>query len=48
MLRQLLSPEQYPTESALDPGDGAAIIIACIRGDLAYATGEVIYLHKFA
>jgi NAD(P)-dependent dehydrogenase (short-subunit alcohol dehydrogenase family) len=46
MLRQLLSPEQYPTGSALDPGDVAAIIIACIRGDLAHASGEVIYLHK--
>jgi len=46
MLRQLFSPEQYPTQSALDPADVAAIIIACIRGDLAYTSGEVIYLHK--
>jgi 3-oxoacyl-[acyl-carrier protein] reductase len=48
MLRQLFSPHQCPADTALDPADVAGIIIACIRGDLAYASGEVIYLHKKA
>jgi len=46
MLRRLFSPEQYPAENTLGPSEVAAVIIACIRGELAHANGEVIYLHK--
>ncbi len=46
MLRQLLSHDQFPSGNTLEPDEVASIIIACIRGDLAYSSGEVIYLHK--
>mgnify|MGYP001027102169 CR=1 FL=1 len=46
MFRQLMTPEQYPTEKTLDPMDVARVIVQCITGDLKYASGEVIYLHK--
>lgn len=46
MFRGLMTPEQYPTEKTLDPVDVARVIVQCITGDLQYASGEVIYLHK--
>jgi len=46
MFRQILTPEQYPTEKTLSPEDVARIILQCVRGDLAHTSGEVIYLHK--
>jgi NAD(P)-dependent dehydrogenase (short-subunit alcohol dehydrogenase family) len=46
MLRGLFSPDQYPAENTLDPGDIARTIVSCILGDLRHASGEVIYLHK--
>lgn len=46
MFRELLSPEQYPTEKTLDPAEVAAVIVACVTGDLRYTSGEVIYVHK--
>jgi 3-oxoacyl-[acyl-carrier protein] reductase len=46
MFRKILTREQYPTEKALSPTDVARVIVRCVRGDLRYASGEVIYLHK--
>ena len=46
MFRQILTPEQYPTEKTLSPTDVARVIVQCVRGDLRYASGEVIFLHK--
>jgi NAD(P)-dependent dehydrogenase (short-subunit alcohol dehydrogenase family) len=46
MLRQILSTEQYPTEKTLAPQDVARVIAQCVTGELAYTSGEVIYLHK--
>jgi 3-oxoacyl-[acyl-carrier protein] reductase len=46
MLREILSPEQYPREKTLDPADVARVIVQCVRGDLRHASGEVIYLHR--
>lgn len=46
MLRSLFSTEQYPRERALEPRDVAQVICQCVRGDLRYASGEVIYLQK--
>ena len=46
MLRSVFSPSQIPTEAALNPDDVAAVIAQCVRGDLRYTSGEVIYVHK--
>ena len=46
MLRSLLSAEQYPREKVLEPEDVAKVIGQCVRGDLRYTSGEVIYLQK--
>jgi 3-oxoacyl-[acyl-carrier protein] reductase len=46
MFRRLATPEQWPAEKTLDPGEVAKVIAACVRGDLRYTSGEVIYLHK--
>lgn len=46
MFRQILSQEQYPTEKTLSPADVARVIAQCVDGDLRYASGEVIYMHK--
>jgi 3-oxoacyl-[acyl-carrier protein] reductase len=46
MLRSVVSTEQYPASRTLDPADVAAVICQCVRGDLRYASGEVIYVHK--
>lgn len=46
MFRQIMTPEQYPTEKTLSPADVARVIVQCVRGDLQYTSGEVIYLHK--
>ncbi len=46
MFRKLITPQQFPREKALEPVDVAKAIAQCIRGDLAYSSGEVIYLHK--
>jgi 3-oxoacyl-[acyl-carrier protein] reductase len=46
MLRGLFTKEQYPEEKALDPRDVAQVVVQCVRGDLRYASGEVIYLQK--
>ena len=46
MFRKLVSTEKWPTEKTLKPEDVADVILQCVRGDLRYASGEVIYLHK--
>jgi 3-oxoacyl-[acyl-carrier protein] reductase len=46
MFRELLTREQYPPEKALAPADVARVIAACVRGELCYTSGEVIYLSK--
>jgi hypothetical protein len=46
MFRQILSEDQFSREKTLLPEDVASIIAQCVRGDLRYASGEVIYLHK--
>ncbi len=46
MFRQILSAEQYPTEKTLQPREVARIIALCVGGELQYASGEVIYIHK--
>ena len=46
MFRQILTREQYPSEKTLSPADVARLIVQCVRGDLCYTSGEVIYLHK--
>jgi NAD(P)-dependent dehydrogenase (short-subunit alcohol dehydrogenase family) len=46
MFRQIMSAEQYPPEKTMEPADVARVVLACVRGDLRYTSGEVIYLHK--
>lgn len=46
MFRRLRTPEQWPPEKTLDPADVARVVLQCIRGDLRFASGEVIYLQK--
>jgi 3-oxoacyl-[acyl-carrier protein] reductase len=46
MFRKLMSPQQYPPEKTLKPEEVAKIILQCVRGDLCYTSGEVIYVHK--
>jgi hypothetical protein len=30
----------------MQPADVARVVLQCVRGDLRYSSGEVIYLHK--
>ena len=46
MFRQLMTPEQYPTEKTLLPEEVADVIARCVSGQLRHTRGEVIYLHK--
>ena len=46
MFRKIMTAEQYPQEKTLDPADVAKVIAGCVQGDLRYASGEVIYLHR--
>ncbi len=46
MFRQLLTPDQVPTEDTLDPDDVADVIVSCIKGSLAHSTGETIFIHR--
>ena len=46
MFRKLMSPEQWSVDKTMDPADVARVVLHCVRGDLRYASGEVIYLHK--
>ena len=46
MLRALFAENQYGKEKTLDPADVARTVAACIAGDLGFASGETIYLHR--
>jgi 3-oxoacyl-[acyl-carrier protein] reductase len=46
MFRGIMKHDQFPTEKTMDPADVAGIVLQCLRGDLRYTSGEVIYLHK--
>ena len=46
MFRRIMTTEQYPRDKTLDPADVAKVIAGCVQGDLRYASGEVIYLHR--
>jgi NAD(P)-dependent dehydrogenase (short-subunit alcohol dehydrogenase family) len=46
MFRQLMTPEQYPTDKTLAPQEVADVIAQCVIGRLRHTRGEVIYLHK--
>jgi NAD(P)-dependent dehydrogenase (short-subunit alcohol dehydrogenase family) len=46
MFRQLMTPEQYPTDKTLAPQEVADVIVQCVIGRLRHTRGEVIYLHK--
>jgi NAD(P)-dependent dehydrogenase (short-subunit alcohol dehydrogenase family) len=46
MLRNILSPEQFPTDNTLDPLDVARVVAQCVNGDLRHTSGEVIWLSK--
>jgi hypothetical protein len=46
MFREILSPQQYPTEKTLDPADVARIVGQCVSGELRHTSGEVIFVHK--
>jgi 3-oxoacyl-[acyl-carrier protein] reductase len=46
MFRQILTPEQYPTEKCLTPDEVADVIVQCVTGRLRHMSGEVIHLHK--
>jgi NAD(P)-dependent dehydrogenase (short-subunit alcohol dehydrogenase family) len=46
MFRALLNQEAYPPEKTLSPADVARVIAGCVRGELCYTSGEVIYLRK--
>jgi NAD(P)-dependent dehydrogenase (short-subunit alcohol dehydrogenase family) len=46
MLRGLFSAEQVPSETVMAPEDVAKVVAQCIAGDLKFASGEVIWLHR--
>jgi 3-oxoacyl-[acyl-carrier protein] reductase len=46
MFRSLATEEQFPKSRTMAPADVAKVIAACVRGDLAYTSGETIYLQK--
>jgi NAD(P)-dependent dehydrogenase (short-subunit alcohol dehydrogenase family) len=46
MFRQIATPQQWPAEKTLDPGDVARVIVQCVKGDLRYTSGEVIFVRR--
>jgi 3-oxoacyl-[acyl-carrier protein] reductase len=46
MFRGIMTRDQYPSEKTLDPAEVARMIALCVTGELRYASGEVIYVHK--
>jgi NAD(P)-dependent dehydrogenase (short-subunit alcohol dehydrogenase family) len=46
MFRQIATPQQWPVEKTLDPADVARVIVQCVKGDLRYTSGEVIFVRK--
>jgi NAD(P)-dependent dehydrogenase (short-subunit alcohol dehydrogenase family) len=46
MFRQIMTPQQFPSDQTLSPAQVARVIVQCIRGDLRHTSGEVIHLQK--
>ncbi len=46
MLRGLFSAEQVPSDTVMAPADVGRVVAQCIAGDLKFASGEVIWLHR--
>lgn len=46
MFRALVTPEQYGPEKTLAPIDVARTVAACIDGNMRYASGETLYIHR--
>ena len=46
MFRALMTETQWPTEKTLAAAEVAEMIVRCVRGDLRYTSGEVIYVSK--
>lgn len=46
MFRQIMTPEQYPTQKCLTPEEVAEVIVHCASGRLRHQSGEVIWMHK--
>lgn len=46
MFRLLMSPEQFPTDKALDPREVAEVVYQCAEGALAYSSGETLFLSR--
>ncbi len=46
MFRSILSREQYAEDLTLTPENVAEMVVQCVRGEMRYTSGEVIYLHK--
>jgi NAD(P)-dependent dehydrogenase (short-subunit alcohol dehydrogenase family) len=46
MLRSVFPVDVYPEERTLRPEDVAETIGQCVRGELRFTSGEVIYVHK--
>jgi NAD(P)-dependent dehydrogenase (short-subunit alcohol dehydrogenase family) len=46
MLRSNFTPQQFSPDQAMSPSEVADVIALCVRGDLRYSSGEVIYLQK--
>jgi NAD(P)-dependent dehydrogenase (short-subunit alcohol dehydrogenase family) len=46
MFRRIATPEQWPAEKTLDPAEVAKVIVGCVRGDLRYTSGEVIFVRR--
>jgi NAD(P)-dependent dehydrogenase (short-subunit alcohol dehydrogenase family) len=46
MLRQLFSEAQIPREKTLGAEEVAHVVVQCVCGELAFTSGEVIYVHR--
>lgn len=48
MLRKIVDDKLLPTDEVLQPDDVAKAIRACVCGDVAYSSGETIFVHRRA
>lgn len=46
MLRKLFTPEQVPTERTLSPQEVAGTVAACLAGEAAAPSGQVIWMSR--
>jgi NAD(P)-dependent dehydrogenase (short-subunit alcohol dehydrogenase family) len=46
MFRNILSPQEFPTENTLSPDEVAKVVGQCVLGEGRYVSGEVIWLSK--